>query len=299
MLLLVGAKDDGKSRLQHFIITPALGGRSANPAEWLLGDGGFNSECFGAEHLLMEDTPASQKRDERQRFKQRLKGVAVNDEHRYHEKGRPAVTLRPIWRLSMSLNDSPDDLAMLPPPSSDWTEKSLMLSTARPSYLPGTNEERARWRKALADEMPAFLHYLLNEYEIPPEYAGHRFGVMSYESPKIRQQLEDASPAAEVWDCIETLAPWKTFGGGGGNFFKGKLHEIETMLVDAPGVGDSLSRLLKKHALSFLLRSLANEKPSRITRSRSGDSGRFWLLWRDLSKPAQPAQPETDSDDEI
>ena len=281
MLLLVGKKDDGKSRLQHFIISPILGGRNSDPSGWLLGEGDFNSECFGSEHLLMEDTPASLKRDERNKFKQRLKGVAVNDTHRYHEKGRPAVTLRPIWRLSMSLNDSPDDLSLLPDPVADFTEKTIMLATARPAYLPASDDEREAWRNALAQEMPAFLHYILNVFTLPDAYRGGRFGVRSYENPGIRQQLEDAAPWAQMWEVLEEIEPWKN--GPGGAFWKGKLHEIEALLTDAPdGNGEAMERLLKKNSLAYLLNHVKAEKPGRVDKTRTGGKGfgRYWLLWR-------------------
>lgn len=280
MLLLVGKKNDGKSRLQHFIITPLLGGRSADPADWLLGQSAFNSECFGSEHLLMEDTPASLKRDERNQFKQRLKGVAVNDTHRYHEKGRPAATLRPEWRLTMSLNDGPNDLALVPEPAQDWTEKAIMLYTARPEFLPATDAERDEWRGALAREMPAFLHYLLHVHEIQPEYWGGRFGVMSYENPAIRRHLEDAAPWAEVLAVIDELQPWT--GSAGGGVWKGKLHEVEAMLTDSTcDDWQAMERLLKKHSLPWLLRQIMSEKPERLGKSRTGTKGggRYWLIF--------------------
>jgi hypothetical protein len=124
----------------------------------------------------MEDTPASMKRDERNQFKQKLKGVAVNDSVKFHAKNRSAATLHPVWRLSMSLNKTPDDLAILPPPTSDWTEKSIMLATSRPAFLPSSDEERAEWRAAFKREMPAFLYYLLYVHEIQPCYRGTASG---------------------------------------------------------------------------------------------------------------------------
>ena len=51
-------RDSGKSRLQN-LITPLLGGRVANPYHYMTGKSNFNSELFGAEHLMIEDEPAS------------------------------------------------------------------------------------------------------------------------------------------------------------------------------------------------------------------------------------------------
>jgi hypothetical protein len=290
LLLLVGKKGDGKSRLQHFVITPLLGGRSADPMPYLLGESQFNSEFFETEHLTSEDPAASIKRDARNQFKQKLKGVAVNDTARYHAKNRPAVTLRPVWRMSISLNDTPDDLAILPPPSSDWTEKTIMLSTKRPAFLPGASEaERREWREKLAEEMPAFLHYLLHVHETAEEYRGPRFGVVSYEAPSIRAHLEEGAPWAQLLAEIDDWAPWI---GQPGGYHKAKLHELEASLTSTSrDTWQGMERLLKRHSLAYLLRQIQAEQPERVSKSRTGTKGggRYWLLWSPQARQASSA----------
>lgn len=54
-VFLCGEHDCGKSFVQHYIITPLLGGREAYPYKYLNGDTQFNSELFASEHLVMDD----------------------------------------------------------------------------------------------------------------------------------------------------------------------------------------------------------------------------------------------------
>jgi hypothetical protein len=290
LLILIGKKGDGKGRLQHFVITPLLGGRSADPIPFLLGESNFNDELIGTEHLLSEDPAASVKKDERNKFKQKLKAVAVNDCARFHPKHRAAVTLKPVWRMSISLNDGPDDLAILPPPSSDWTEKTVMLATRRPSYLPGAGEaERREWREKLAAEKSAFLHYLLHVHETPEEYRGDRFGCLSYENPSIRAHLLDGAPWAQLLAEIDDWAPWT---GQPGGYHKAKLHELEASLTStARDAWQSTERLLKRHSLAYLLRQIQAEHPERVSKSRTGTKGggRYWLLWAPQARQASGA----------
>ena len=54
-LVLVGENGSGKSFLQHYLITPLLGGREADPRMFLMGNDAYNSDVLGAEHLRAAD----------------------------------------------------------------------------------------------------------------------------------------------------------------------------------------------------------------------------------------------------
>lgn len=54
-LIMAGPSDCGKSFIQEHVITPLLGGRSADPTKFLLGKTTFNAEMGGAEHLAMQE----------------------------------------------------------------------------------------------------------------------------------------------------------------------------------------------------------------------------------------------------
>ena len=293
LLILCGKADDGKSRLQHFLITPALGGRHAPPGKYLLGDTQFNSEMFAAEHLLMEDPASGLKKEDRQKFKQNLKGVAVNDSAPYHEKGRPAITLAPVWRLSLSLNDGPDDLAILPPPSVDFGEKTIMLRTSRPSCLPGASEEeRKQFRDTIRAELPAFLFFLLNGLDclLTPALRGSRFFVRSYENPTIREAMEEETPHFQLLEMLDAAQPWLKSEKG---FWIGKASALRAVLEDDGDTSDDFGRWQKHNNLVRCLGRLRQDRPGRVSYVHHGDGGK-WKVWPP-EKPAN-ATPDTSAD---
>ncbi len=63
---------------------------------------------------------------------------------RCHAKHREPLTLTPFWRLSISVNDEPENLMVLPPIDESLGDKMILLK-ARRTEMPmptGTTEER-------------------------------------------------------------------------------------------------------------------------------------------------------------
>ena len=181
-LIIVGPPDCGKSRIQHQIITPLLAGRSADPKSFFFGRTDFNAELVGAEHLLIEEVPASTRHEDRQFFGERIKEIVANDTHRLHKKNRDAVTVCPFWRLSITVNNNPEKLRSLPPLTDDLAEKIIFLE-AKPCPEFWTKFERfpdprGAFREAVARELPAFADFLL-KMKIPEDLVGRRYGVRS------------------------------------------------------------------------------------------------------------------------
>lgn len=50
----------------------------------------------------------------RRNLRSHLKQMTVNEAQRLHAKNRDAIMVKPFWRLSISLNDEPEDLHVLP-----------------------------------------------------------------------------------------------------------------------------------------------------------------------------------------
>jgi hypothetical protein len=75
----------------------------------------FNSELFAAEHLMIEDEIASTDIRNRRSFGARIKDFTVNDLQSYHAKRVDALSIEPFWRVSITVNDEPEDLLILPP----------------------------------------------------------------------------------------------------------------------------------------------------------------------------------------
>ena len=92
------------------------------------GDTGFNGELFGAEHLIIEDEMAQRDMRSRRRTGTALKGLVANDVQRCRKMYHDAVALKPFWRVTISLNDEPEDLLVLPPLDDGIRDKLILLA---------------------------------------------------------------------------------------------------------------------------------------------------------------------------
>ncbi len=204
-VIFCGDADSGKSRLQHNIITPLIGGRNADPKSYFFGRTDFNAELIGSEHLLIEEIPAITRYDDRNAFGERIKEVVVNDTARLHKKNRDAFTVS-IWqRLTISLND--DQMRALPPMTTGLMDKLMLFQTQRApaefwEQFAGAPDPRAAFREAIARELPAFAYDLLL-WEIPPAIRGRRFGVSAFHNLDLLEELFESEPECLLLDMID------------------------------------------------------------------------------------------------
>jgi len=205
-LILAGGAGTGKSRIQHQVITPMLGNRAADPGPYMFGRTDFNSEMIAAEHLLMEDPQSTTLTKDRVFFGEMIKSIVVNDTHRLHPKGKDALMASPFWRLSMSINDDPDKMRVLPLITPDIEDKLLIFKVESvPLPMPtGTLQERKAFREKITEELPAYAHWLINEWEVPEDIRADRFGVKHYHDATLRGDLFEDTPASEFLSLIDT-----------------------------------------------------------------------------------------------
>ena len=104
VLALVGPVDCGKSLLQSAIITPALGGRCADPGLFFTGKTDFNADLWAAEHLAIGDKALDVEGSQRTTLRNELKRAVAESIFPLHGKCRDGLTFRPVWRISLSAN---------------------------------------------------------------------------------------------------------------------------------------------------------------------------------------------------
>lgn len=203
-LALVGPAGSCKSLTQN-LITELLGGRCARPYQAMLGGTTFNGDWFESEHLAIEDESPSTDIRARRQLGSWIKQITVNETQRCHRKGRDAIMLRPFWRLTMSLNDEPENLNVLPPLDESLSDKITILKTVTPLQpLPTrTQAERTAYWTNLTKELPSFVHFLLNSWSIPHAYRSSRFGVMHFHNPNVLRALESMSPEARLLELMD------------------------------------------------------------------------------------------------
>ena len=285
-LILCGPPGCGKSFIQHLVITPILAGRAADPKSYFFGRTDFNSELVGAEHLLIEEVPAKNHQEDRLTFGERIKEVVANDMMRLHKKNKDAMSVHPFHRISISINDNPDKMKVLPPLSGDITEKLIMfLVSPCPDFWKGFQDEsdpRRAVREAITAELPAFCRYLL-ELEIPQEMKsgeeGRRYGVRSHVPVEIASMLFEQEPEYHLLMLIdkELFGPQSPHEGGD---WIGDAEDLKQFLTsEVRASRQSAQRLLGTYssACGQLLAKLKDRYPSRIRKHRKSAS-RDWII---------------------
>lgn len=301
-IIFAGRKDSGKSRIQHQVITGLLGERFADPGAYMFGRSDFNAEMIRAEHLLMEDPVTSTLTKDRVFFGEMIKGIVVNDSHRLHPKRKDALMGSPYWRLSISVNDDPDKMRILPLLTPDMSDK-VMLFHVESNPLPMPTEtlaERAAFRAQIESELPAYLHYLLHEHVIEERLRSTRFGVREWQHPRLVLDLFDDTPHAELLMLIDAAEfespstgrmklwelPEEVNGMKSGKVWKGSALGLEKLLLGEMGSWESTvareaKKLFSHNKGARLLGRLKEDQPDRFDQWRS-NSERGWLVSRPL-----------------
>lgn len=213
MLAFVGKPDCGKSFLQ-MLITSSMGGREADPYLWMVGKTDFNEDLAEAEHWKMEDKNAHRDAKSRANFGGAIKQATVSQALAVHGKGKKQVLLSTFRRMTISINEDPDYITVLPMLDSSVADKVTILKCGRAEMLPDWKENKARFMR----ELPALVHFLLNIHPITPGLQHGRFGVKTYHAPEIVDLLSQFEPHLRLLEIIDAVlfkpdaaphAPWR------------------------------------------------------------------------------------------
>ena len=132
------------------------------------------------------------------------KNITVNDWQRCHAKNRVAISLAPFWRLTVAVNDEPENLMVLPPIDESIEDKIIILRASRfqmPMPTATIEQRKAFWQK-LVDELPAFLAFLF-QWEIPSKLVSARFDVTHFHHPDILQAIDNLAPESRLLRLID------------------------------------------------------------------------------------------------
>ena len=291
VMILVGNKGCGKSLLQH-LLTQILGGRVAYPFQFMSGQTPFNRELFANEHQMIEDEQEHKDTKNRVRFGSALKQIAAKIEHPCYGKGRDGQTLTPFWRCSFSVNDDTEHLEVLPPFSDSMMDKVLLLHCRKlPMPMPaGNNEEKAIFWQALMKELPAYIHWLENEFVIPAEVADPaRYGIREFMHPRVMMLLDDLLPETRLLSLIDHV-----MFQDGRTEWDGTSEELTKTLYEHPGYVTQAKALLSSGgACGKLLSQLAKRHPDRVVENRTESARKWRLMFKlgDTPAPRPPAPP--------
>ena len=184
-----------------------------------------------------------------------------------------ADNLRPFWRLSISLNDEPERLLIIPPLASDIADKLIILRCAQIAWpMPvSTSDEWSRFIAALRREMPAFVHYLLG-HTVEPELRSDRYGVIAWHHPEVAKAIEEMSPEAHL---ALLVIRWL----GTRSCWKGSSDDLRSELLKDFGADDARKLLSWQGACGTYLGRLAKNTrpPLKVLENRTAHK-REWII---------------------
>ena len=228
-LAMAGPKNSGKSLIQN-LTTLMLGGRVAKPYHFMSGKTAFNSGMFAAEHLMIEDDAASTRIENRKALGAIIKAITVNETQACYTKHGEEITLAPFWRLSITMNEEPEDLMVLPP-FCEGVEEKILLLKASPVTMPmptATSEEQAVFWDALVAELPAFMA-TMETYQVPDELKHSRFATKTYHHPDLLEKMGQLQPEYRLLSLIDGYQHLFEFGT---KEWKGTALKLESLLSD-------------------------------------------------------------------
>jgi hypothetical protein len=277
-LALVGPAACGKSFVQAQVITKLLGGRIAKPYRYMSGATEFNGDLFAAEHLCISDEAPGRDIHSRRSLGSHIKSMLFDIDQSCHPKNRQAITLRPIWAMSISLNDEPENLQVLPPLDPSLMDKLIILRCVRHT-LPWPGPEIQVLREIIDTELSQFAHYL-DGLTVPEHLVDPRCGLKAYQHPAILEELMQLSPEHQLIGLIDTVIFENEF-----LTWKGTAADLETLLRDSKYAREADRLFRFNTACGVYLARLHEQDPHRFKKTKA--SGKVkWAISPPLNSGA-------------
>lgn len=263
LVVFAGPPGCGKSLAQE-LICRLLGGRKAKPYAYLAGRSNFNGELASAENWVIEDEEASTDIRTRRTFGTGIKQATVNRSLSINAKGKQAVTVDVFRRPTASLNDEPENVAILPPMDDSVADK-VMLFRCRAADLASNP------LPPLLKELPK-LRWFLTQLSIPKKLQDSRFGVRAFHDQTLLEMLVEISPEARLRSLIdevlfselqngkkrEVIGPWR-----------GTAEQLEKQLRSSSFAFAVEKLLYYSTACGVFLGRLSNIEPARFSATKS------------------------------
>lgn len=274
LFALAGPANCGKSLLQQ-LVTVMLGGRMAKPYQYLMGLTPFNGDLIGAEHLVLDDEVGKSDIKTRRHFGAMIKATVANQQISAHPKGAKPFTTEPFWRITLSLNDEPESLMILPPLDADIEDK-VILVRARRANVPFPSKAfptRQSYWEALKAEIPAYLYALLR-WGIPADLKDVRFGVKAYQNPELLWSLSSLSPESKLWSIIVQSGILSNYS----RIWSGTAAELEAELQKSSFAKQVADLLYYPTACGVYLSRLAKSHPKNVEKEMAEGKKFVWHL---------------------
>lgn len=252
-LAIAGEVKCGKSLLID-VMAELFAKRFGKPYDWFVGRENFNADLLECVLLVIDDEVSDTNPKSRAVLGDRCKNIAAaaGGIQRIRGMHKEGISLQPLWRPVIAVNDTPDKLMVLPPIEEDNYDKMILLKAYRKELpMPAdTPEERREFWQCLMSELPHFVWWIRNEFSIPRELRG-RFGVTHYHHPEVVKGLSELSNEMQLWHYLEQTV------------FKAQISEDNLLGDGQLGWGEWMGS--------------AEELYSYLSKTNGNDSGRPYL----------------------
>ena len=203
-LMLIGAKGCGKTHFQTEILPYCIDGKySLCETQDLLSR--FNAEQIGNVITILSDSEGDGRYRARKDLAGYYKKIAANPDTRCEGKGKEKTTLPSKRLIVASANDdTQEDLAAIPPVAG-IEDKVIYLRCFHVNMWKGMNDpEGTEIQEQIRNEVQAFC-YCIDNYVLPEECSGERYGVATWQHPICIEAAEMGSPSERVSERISKI----------------------------------------------------------------------------------------------
>ncbi len=210
MLVLAGEANAGKSLLAH-ISKIILGGRAGSPMTAWTGRLPWNDDILRTELLLIDDSVSSTDPRARKAFGSNFKESIYAGDVSINTRRKSSLSLRPVWRVMVCCNETPENLSVIPPMEDGIEDKIILLKVSRiKTPMPAsTVDEKLAFAAAIRSELSAFIHHL-EGFTVPEHLSDSRSGVTAWKDQTLLDAVMEISPEKRLENLI-ALAVEKGF----------------------------------------------------------------------------------------
>lgn len=299
-IVLVGEPGVGKTLFGSFL-QHLFGTGVGRPFAYMTSRTQFNDELF-ENALLWIDDESTRNPKERAELAATMKQFVAASGIRRHAKYCKPLEVQARGRLLWCVNKDADALCAIPRMETGVSDK-MMLFLASKATLPmdlGEPEGRAEFWNQIDKELPAFAHYLLEEFQISEDLHCGRFGVKTFHHPEVvalLTKLEYENHLLDIIDhCFESgeLSEHQFCERSDGTMAKAWVGRSLTLkAVIERDLPIREAQVLFPHPTSCgrLLGKLAELHPDRVAHHDKKNNGNgVWRIWP--SEKEHDAKPE-------
>lgn len=207
--ILAGGKNLGKS-LMAVKIKRMMFGSNTDAGKFLLEQGSFNKELAQSFHWYVDDNQSVSSAQRHMLFSETLKKHVATPEVVYHPKFQDANVIPWYGRITITCNDDPDSLSIIPNMDMTIQDKVSLYKLAKREIKFPPNSEL---HKILEQELPYFVGYLLFHYEPPTAVldSNVRYGICPYHHPDLLQTAKEVTSHARLEEIVDIWRELNTY----------------------------------------------------------------------------------------